>query len=513
MSRTAAHFAVIAVIALSAACDKVALLAPTGSTVTLSVSSTSVGSNGTAEIVATVIEAAGTPVHNGTEVTFQSSVGIVEPATARTEGGLARATFRANGASGTARVLAFSGGAKSTEVEVRVGSAAAERVAVSLSPNSVPASGAPVQVTASVTDVSGNPLSGAQVSFSADNGVLSSNSAVTNAQGEATVSLTTSRQTVVRASVAGKEGQATVNVSQVPTASVSLTPPAPVAGQTFTLTVTPTVPTGASPVRDVIIDFGDGSPRRNLGAITAATPVAHSYSRANNYVITVTVIAATGESTTTTIPVVVQSAVVNVAITAPPTGDAGQAVTASVAVTNPNNIPLSGVRVNWGDGGVSQLGPTGGSAQHSYNTANTHTITASALDASGNAVSSSSHQIQIRPRAALTATLDAEVNENQSQFTCSGTYPKTCRAAFDAWVPPPGGQQGVRVVFRAAATGGLTAAPAFYDWDFGDGSPIERSTNANRDHLYPRRGVFTVRVRVTMTDGNQGEQTLTLELF
>src|SRR5262245_4909812 len=126
VSRIAVCAALLAVSLTAAGCDKVALLAPTGSTVSVTVSSTTLGANGAAEVIATVIEAAGTPVHNGTEVRFQTSVGRVDPAVVETDSGVARTILYGNGASGTAKVLAFSGGAKSTEVEVRIGSAAAE---------------------------------------------------------------------------------------------------------------------------------------------------------------------------------------------------------------------------------------------------------------------------------------------------------------------------------------------------------------------------------------------------
>src|SRR5687768_4613306 len=146
VSRTTFRFSLVALLFATVACDKVALLAPTGSTVTLSISSTSVASNGAAEVIATVIEAAGTPVHNGTEVTFQASVGQVDPVVVRTEGGIARTTFRANGASGTAKITAFSGGARATDVEVLVGGAAASTVNVRTDPTSVPQNGGIVQV-------------------------------------------------------------------------------------------------------------------------------------------------------------------------------------------------------------------------------------------------------------------------------------------------------------------------------------------------------------------------------
>ena len=130
VSRTVARLALVAISAFAAACDKVPLLAPTESTITLSTNTTTLAANGTAEILATVIEQAGTPVHNGTTVTFTASVGTIEPRDARTENGIARATFRAGTNSGTARVGAFSGAARAEEVEILVGGAAAATVAV-----------------------------------------------------------------------------------------------------------------------------------------------------------------------------------------------------------------------------------------------------------------------------------------------------------------------------------------------------------------------------------------------
>jgi PKD repeat protein len=512
VSRTAARFAIVGLLAVVAACDKVALLAPTGSTVTLSISSTSVGGSGTAEVIATVVEAGGTPVHNGTEVTFQASVGTVDPPVARTEGGIARSTFRANGASGTARVLAFSGGARSDEVEVRVGSAAAETVTVRATPASIPQNGGPVQVTASVRDVSGNPLAGAQVVFSADNGSLSSNSGVTDTNGEATVTLNTTRQTIVRASVAGKEGQTTINVASFPTATITLTPPAPVAGQTFQLTVTPTVATGGSPIQSVIVDFGDGTVR-TLGSSGGAQNVSHVYTRPGTYTITVTVIDAAGQRTPSSTVVTVQTAQVGISVTPSPSpANVGSPVTVTANITNPSNAPITAVRFNFGDGGSSTQAVAGNTAQtqHTYQTSGNFLVTATAMDASGNEYTGSS-QLTVNPRAAVQVTLDARSNENPSQFVCTpaDAYPKTCTTSMSFFVPPPGVQQGVRVVFTAGVTGGL-AAPASFLWNFGDGSPTETTTSASRDHYYVSPGTYVARVRVTTTDGAVGEQQITI---
>src|SRR5688572_29504785 len=117
----------IVILSFAAACDKVPLLAPTGSVITLFATSTTVPINGEVEIIATVIEngaapsapptgtngtpstttptvGSGTPVHNGTLVSFAASIGVIEPREARTHNGEVRVKFRGNGQSGTARI-------------------------------------------------------------------------------------------------------------------------------------------------------------------------------------------------------------------------------------------------------------------------------------------------------------------------------------------------------------------------------------------------------------------------
>src|SRR5215211_3120833 len=71
--------------ALTAACDKVPLLAPSGSLITLTASTTALPVNGSTLLIAQVIEAAGTPPHRGTRVTFSTTLGSVEPAAGETD--------------------------------------------------------------------------------------------------------------------------------------------------------------------------------------------------------------------------------------------------------------------------------------------------------------------------------------------------------------------------------------------------------------------------------------------
>src|SRR5204862_5331897 len=94
------------------ACQRVPLLAPSGSSIQLTASTNVLPVNGTTTVIAQVLEPAGTPPHSGTHVTFTTSLGTVQPAEAETDiGGRAIATFLAGNNNGTATITALSGGA------------------------------------------------------------------------------------------------------------------------------------------------------------------------------------------------------------------------------------------------------------------------------------------------------------------------------------------------------------------------------------------------------------------
>src|SRR5512140_2067585 len=101
--RTSALAAVVAGVALlTAACEKVPLLAPSGSTITLTALATVLPTNGSTQIIAQVIEAGGSPPHSGTSITFTTSLGSVEPDTAQTDiNGRVTVKFLAGTGSGT----------------------------------------------------------------------------------------------------------------------------------------------------------------------------------------------------------------------------------------------------------------------------------------------------------------------------------------------------------------------------------------------------------------------------
>ena len=113
----------------AAGCDKLPLLAPTASTITLFAGSNTLQANGSMSITATVLESSGTPVQNGTLVSFTTTVGQITPSEARTQNGQVNVTLSGNGQSGEAQIQANSGGAKLTApLTIKVGGAAASRI-------------------------------------------------------------------------------------------------------------------------------------------------------------------------------------------------------------------------------------------------------------------------------------------------------------------------------------------------------------------------------------------------
>jgi hypothetical protein len=308
----------LSVTLFSASCDKVPLLAPTGSVITIFGTATTVPSNGSMEIVATVIEqgstsatttppagggaatpttptsssspGAGTPVHNGTVVTFTTTIGRIEPAEARTNNGQVRVTFFANGQSGTATITAFSGGASGKLENLKVGSAGADHLVLTASPQALSCSGGPSTVSARVEDASGVGLAAVPVTFTTTKGTVNPGSVVTDSNGTAATTLTTSQEATVTANAAGKTATATVTLS--PRTGISITPPtgqiSAGAPTSFTVAVGST-----ANINSVVIDFGD-STSQNLGPISGSTTVPHTYRNEGTFTVSATASDAAG---------------------------------------------------------------------------------------------------------------------------------------------------------------------------------------------------------------------------
>ena len=310
LSRISFVCATLAAIA-AVACDTMPLTAPSGSALTISAGSTFVDPGGTTQITAYVLESSGTAVQNGTTVHFATNLGHVDPVDALTTNGYAVATFMAGDSSGVADITATSGGTGGTTppstgnggtstpsttnsnvVRITVGAAGAETVSLAANPGSVPSGGGTVDLVATVTASNGRRLAGLPVTFSSSEGTLSSSSAVTDANGQARVTLTTDRTATVTASAGAKQSTAVTVTRREPagvaTATLTATPGTPVlgSGQPFAFTATVSVSPDDTAIQPTRFEwaFGDG---RSI--ITNSPSTTHVYTSDANAPVTVTV--------------------------------------------------------------------------------------------------------------------------------------------------------------------------------------------------------------------------------
>lgn len=477
------------------ACDKVPLTSPTGSTVTLTVSNTSIPINGTTQVLAAVIESAGTAVHDGTIVTFSGSFGTFTPSEAPTVGGVARTVFTGTG-SGTAKIGAFSGSAKATEVEVKVGGAAAGSVAMRSEPAALPQGGGSVQVVATVRDSSGNSLPNAPVNFTSDQGNLSTTAAVTDANGEARVTLNTTRDTVVTATVIGTvTATTTVRIISAPSVTIALAAGStPAVGVSTNFTVTPAVSTSGTSIQNVTLNWGDQTAEQSLGPISGATNVTHSFANTGNYSVVATATDATGQRSSSTLSVNVQRIAPTVTITpSTSTTTAGSTLAFSVSATpGTGGPPVQNIRVVVSPGGQQiYSGPSGGGFTHTFTTAGTHTLTATATD-SANSTGSATAVVTV-------GTIESTLVASGTGLTCNTSSPMTCTTLA----------AGTNVTFTAAVT---TAGQngVSYAWNWGDGSPQETTTARINSHRYTTAGSYVAQVTITTSSGATTSQILFL---
>ncbi len=350
--------ALVLLVAAATSCNRVPLTAPTESTIQLFSTAPSVPLNGSIDLVATITEEAGTPVPDGTLVSFTTTLGHIDPSETRTNNGKATVKLVAGSQSGTATVTAFSGaatsggedGAAGASIEIAIGAAAAETISVRAEPSSVPPSGGAVQIVAQVLDESGNLLSGLPVTFSTTAGQLSSSSTTSDANGEARVSLTTSTAATVTARSGSASDDVEIAVGAVATIALTAEPSAPRVGEPVTFGITITVPDGGSPVKNARIEFGDGD-SANLGAISGTTSATHTYDSDGTRTARVTVTDTANQTTSAAIVISVQpSEPVGVTLGfSPDAPSVNQSVTFTATVS-PTTVTPEKFTWNFGDG-------------------------------------------------------------------------------------------------------------------------------------------------------------------
>jgi len=375
------------------ACDSVPLTSPTGSTITISIDKNVLPLNGQATVRAVVMEVSGTPVHNGTMVTFTHTIGSVNPPEAPTVNGIATSTFLAGTSSGTGIIHAFSGPARtgsgnssSGGVEVKIGAAAAGSMAVSAVPNSVSQSGGTVTVSALVLDSANNPLPGVSVLFTTSNGTLSSTTALSDSNGIARTTLTTTQTATVTAIAGAAKGDTTVTVSAAPTITITA-PDAGTVGVPVAITVAVTGGANSSPrqVQSLTLDFGDGTSETRTN-VTGSVAFTHIYNQARGYTITATAVDVSGNTGIASDAIVINRAIPSVTLTpSDSTPQVNQSIGFTIAATPGTGGPpieslvafINGERVFSGSG-------SNGAFLHTFTTTGTYLVEVQATDAAGN---------------------------------------------------------------------------------------------------------------------------------
>jgi adhesin/invasin len=490
------------------ACDKVPLLAPSGSTITLTVTATALPLNGTTQIVAQVLESAGTPPQDGTLVVFTTSMGSVQPPEAQTKAGRVTVTFNAGTANGTATITASSGGASASganAAKVAIGTAAVGSVRVSANPTQLPALGGSSTITAVVIDINGNPLSSAPVSFSTTAGSLDQGAGTTDQNGAATALLRTTTVATVTAAVGAQAGSTTappatgapatpattgtasgtvtVNVAGSPTLTITLPATTPSAGLPASFTFAVTVPaTNGSAIRNVTVGWGDGQ-TQDLGVVTGSTSVSHTYQTDGSFLIVGTVTDSFGtvvkNSTTVAVNPKPQPAVSIVATTTNPTAGTDMVFTASVAPVAGNGTVIRSVSVDFGDGTTTPLGGITGTSialHHVYQTGGTYTVTLTAVDSNGG-VGPASTTVFVQTATPLTVLLSATSTPSGANTT---------------------------ETFTATVIGLGNSVVVSYHWVFGSTLGTADTTSNQVTRTYAAgSGTITVTVTVTTSTGAQ----------
>lgn len=383
---------VLGLLSFVSSCERVPLLAPPDSAIVLTINTTTVPLNGTAQLTAIVTEAGGTAPQNGTVVTFTTTLGSIDPVEAQTQNGRAVATLHSGSRSGKANVRASSGGAETDPVEVLIGGAGV--TAISLRVESTSTDGTRTNLVAAVTDESGNPAGGSAVTFSADKGLVAPGVVTADGNGEARATLTTTETATVTARVGATT--ATIQVAAPGSFTLAVTTSPPLVDEPVVFTLTPA---GTAFFGNVVVDYGDGQ-QENLGSLSGARSFSHVYHRTGAYTVTVRATTGTGATVTTSTAVSIVdedddgggtdpgTGALNVTVGANPTTSSIASNGGQVAFTAtlPFGSAASSVSWQFGDGGTASGSL---STSHAYTTAGTYVATVTVISTDGRTGSAS----------------------------------------------------------------------------------------------------------------------------
>ena len=244
--------------------------------------------------------------------------------------------------------------------------------------------------------------------------------------------------------------------------------------------VTPAT-TNPSPIRSVTVNWGDGGPVQDLGAITGSTQVFHTYRSSGSYAITATVVDTFGTTVPSSTSVVVnptpQPIVTLTGPTTTPTAGTDTLFIGSVAPAANTGAVIQSVVMDYGDGTIQPLGAVTGtsiSLHHVYQAGGTYTATLTATDSNGG-VGKSATSVFVQTATPLA------VSVTSSQVSSGGN---------------------TTVSFTATVIGLGNAVVVNYHWVFGGSNGTADTTTNQQTRTYPiGSGPITVSVTITTSDG------------
>ncbi len=255
---------------------------------------------------------------------------------------------------------------------------------------------------------------------------------------------------------------------------------------TWEQTITFTPGTITDPDGDAIVyskwDFGEGAATRIVERNGLPETVTNRYPDGGTFAVTLLVRDARGLEGTKTKTITVtlrpnQAPSVDFSWT-PTEPTAGQVITFSATVTDPDTPPDTPFTFAWsfGDGATSALQ----TPSHTYAAAGTYTV-----------------RLEVTDRRGARGTREKTITV--------GEVPRPPPEVTGLTVSPTVPEAGQAVSFTATATAPEGDPITRWEWDFGDGTPIQGAdvggVSFTFSHTYANRGAYTVRVRARNAQG------------
>ncbi len=283
------------------ACNNDPLVAPVASTISLSAETIVLQPGGATQVTAIVTEEAGTPVHNGTVVWFSATMGRMEPESAQTENGVARAIFIAGNTPGTGRVVASSGAAASASdptnaVEIAIGVEPTASLGLAVSPTN-PIVGQPVTLTVTPTVATNGAAPNVEISWG--DGTSTDLSLVATPRTASHVYRDPGTYTIRATAVAERTTTSamtiTVGIGGTPSVNVIGNPLVPARCAPVTFTATVTMPQGdITPIERYEWDIRSGTSSENEAFNTNGNIMTRVFRTTGTKTVTVVVVTSDG---------------------------------------------------------------------------------------------------------------------------------------------------------------------------------------------------------------------------